>query len=165
VFLLLFLIVFFIMAVKHKRGVANGDAESESEFVGFFPRIVFAFCSFHVSADEQQTFCDKKMYFCFRLFTGLKWKSLKAGAWLFAGWLLHYLPFWSMGRVLYFHHYFPALIFNSMLTGNWVNFFLAFICLCAVLNPLNPNRTIHVKLSDSESGARCTKCILRSQEH
>lgn len=23
-----------------------------------------------------------------------------------------------MGRVLYFHHYFPALIFNSMLTGN-----------------------------------------------
>ena len=46
-----------------------------------------------------------------------KWRSLNAGAWLFTGWILHYLPFWAMGRVLYFHHYFPALIFNSMLTG------------------------------------------------
>lgn len=45
-------------------------------------------------------------------------KSLKASAWLFVGWMLHYVPFWAMGRVLYFHHYFPALIFNSMLTGN-----------------------------------------------
>ncbi|XP_063706046.1 protein O-mannosyl-transferase 2 [Culicoides brevitarsis] len=45
------------------------------------------------------------------------WRSINAGAWLFAGWLLHYLPFWAMGRVLYFHHYFPALIYNSMLTG------------------------------------------------
>lgn len=44
-------------------------------------------------------------------------RSLNAGAWLFVGWLLHYLPFWAMGRVLYFHHYFPALIFNSLLTG------------------------------------------------
>lgn len=38
---------------------------------------------------------------------------------LFIGWVLHYLPFWAMGRVLYFHHYFPALIFNSMLTGKY----------------------------------------------
>lgn len=44
-------------------------------------------------------------------------RSLQAAAWLFVGWVLHYLPFWAMGRVLYFHHYFPALIFNSMLTG------------------------------------------------
>lgn len=48
---------------------------------------------------------------------GKKWKSLNAGAWIFIGWILHYLPFWAMGRVLYFHHYFPAVIFNSMLTG------------------------------------------------
>jgi len=46
-----------------------------------------------------------------------QWQHLNAGAWLFAGWLLHYLPFWAMGRVLHFHHYFPALIYNSMLTG------------------------------------------------
>ncbi|KAJ9576808.1 hypothetical protein L9F63_006582 [Diploptera punctata] len=36
--------------------------------------------------------------------------------WLFVGWALHYVPFWAMGRVLYFHHYFPALLFSSMLT-------------------------------------------------
>lgn len=45
------------------------------------------------------------------------WKPLTAATWLFLGWMLHYIPFWGMGRVLYFHHYFPALIFNSMLTG------------------------------------------------
>ncbi|XP_030754503.1 protein O-mannosyl-transferase 2 isoform X2 [Sitophilus oryzae] len=43
--------------------------------------------------------------------------KLKACAWLFVGWLLHYVPFWGMGRVLYFHHYFPALLFSSMITG------------------------------------------------
>ncbi|XP_049547589.1 protein O-mannosyl-transferase 2 [Anopheles darlingi] len=46
-----------------------------------------------------------------------KWRLLRAGVWLFGGWLIHYLPFYAMGRVLYFHHYFPALVFNSMLAG------------------------------------------------
>lgn len=54
-----------------------------------------------------------------------KWIPLRASMWLFSGWVLHYLPFWAMGRVLYFHHYFPALIFNSMLTGkNSVHIFV-----------------------------------------
>lgn len=44
-------------------------------------------------------------------------EKLVAGAWLFVGWMLHYVPFWAMGRVLYFHHYFSALLFSSMLTG------------------------------------------------
>lgn len=44
-------------------------------------------------------------------------RKLIGCAWLFLGWTLHYVPFWAMGRVLYFHHYFPALLFNSMLTG------------------------------------------------
>ena len=39
------------------------------------------------------------------------------GGWLFLGWCLHYLPFFLMGRVLYFHHYFPALLFSAMLAG------------------------------------------------
>ncbi|XP_061105285.1 protein O-mannosyl-transferase 2 [Conger conger] len=40
-----------------------------------------------------------------------------AGGLLFLGWLLHYLPFFTMGRILYYHHYFPAMLFSSMLTG------------------------------------------------
>ena len=44
-------------------------------------------------------------------------KLLTAAGWLFLGWGLHYIPFYTMGRVLYFHHYFPALLFSSMLSG------------------------------------------------
>ncbi|KAK5599219.1 Protein O-mannosyl-transferase 2 [Crenichthys baileyi] len=39
------------------------------------------------------------------------------GGLLLLGWLLHYVPFYVMGRVLYYHHYFPAMLFSSMLTG------------------------------------------------
>ncbi|KAM9380867.1 protein O-mannosyl-transferase 2 [Phaethornis superciliosus] len=42
---------------------------------------------------------------------------LHGGGQIMLGWLLHYLPFFMMGRVLYFHHYFPAMLFSSMLTG------------------------------------------------
>ncbi|XP_062433985.1 protein O-mannosyl-transferase 2-like isoform X1 [Rhea pennata] len=42
---------------------------------------------------------------------------LCGGGQITLGWLLHYLPFFMMGRVLYFHHYFPAMLFSSMLTG------------------------------------------------
>merc|ERR1719323_2149284 len=43
--------------------------------------------------------------------------TLVACAWFFLGWCLHYIPFWAMGRVLYIHHYYPALLFSSMLTA------------------------------------------------
>ncbi|CAG9860761.1 unnamed protein product [Phyllotreta striolata] len=51
-------------------------------------------------------------------------KKLSACAWLFVGWALHYVPFWAMGRVLYFHHYFPALLFSSMITGILIDYIL-----------------------------------------
>lgn len=41
----------------------------------------------------------------------------EGGGMLFLGWLLHYMPFYIMGRILYYHHYFPATLFSSMLTG------------------------------------------------
>lgn len=49
---------------------------------------------------------------------------INAGSWLFIGWLLHYVPFWAMTRILYFHHYFPALLYSSMLSGVTLNYIL-----------------------------------------
>ncbi|KXJ13379.1 protein O-mannosyl-transferase 2 isoform X2 [Exaiptasia diaphana] len=37
--------------------------------------------------------------------------------WLLLAWALHYFPFYAMGRVLYFHHYFPAYLFSAMFAG------------------------------------------------
>lgn len=54
--------------------------------------------------------------------------KLNACVWLFLGWLLHYVPFWTMGRVLYFHHYFPAVIFSSLITGILIDYLLEEIC-------------------------------------
>ena len=45
-----------------------------------------------------------------------------AGSWLLISWAMHYLPFYSMGRVLYYHHYFPAAIFSSCLSAVLLEF-------------------------------------------
>lgn len=34
-----------------------------------------------------------------------------------AGWALHHVPFYLMGRVLYLHHYYPALFFSILAIG------------------------------------------------
>lgn len=39
----------------------------------------------------------------------------------FGGWATHYLPFFFIGRVLYFHHYFPALFFAILSIGFVLN--------------------------------------------
>uniref|UniRef100_A0A8C5WH86 Protein O-mannosyl-transferase 2 n=1 Tax=Leptobrachium leishanense TaxID=445787 RepID=A0A8C5WH86_9ANUR len=50
---------------------------------------------------------------------------LEGGGQLMVGWMLHYCPFYFMGRILYFHHYFPAMLFSCMLTGE---FHLCILC-------------------------------------
>lgn len=47
--------------------------------------------------------------------------------WLFISWSLHYWPFYIMGRILYFHHYFPALLFSSMLSGVMLDYLIKMI--------------------------------------
>lgn len=47
-----------------------------------------------------------------------------AGIYPAIGWFLHYIPFFIMGRVLYVHHYFPALWF-AILVGGYVFDFAA----------------------------------------
>ncbi|XP_040581656.1 protein O-mannosyl-transferase 2 [Lepeophtheirus salmonis] len=56
--------------------------------------------------------------------TNVQSKLIYSGSWLFLGWCLHYVPFWGMGRVLYFHHYFPALLFSSMLSAVILDFLI-----------------------------------------
>eukprot|EP00048_Salpingoeca_helianthica_P005115 m.84536 g.84536 ORF g.84536 m.84536 type:complete len:723 (+) comp13478_c0_seq3:214-2382(+) len=42
-------------------------------------------------------------------------------------WVLHYAPFYLMGRVLYFHHYLPAFVCSAMVTGILIDFLLTCI--------------------------------------
>ena len=42
---------------------------------------------------------------------------LLACAKLLGAWAIHYLPFFFMHRILYLHHYFPAVYFSCLLTG------------------------------------------------
>lgn len=48
--------------------------------------------------------------------------------WLLIGWALHYIPFYFMGRVLYFHHYFPAFMFSCMQTAITFDYISHWIC-------------------------------------
>lgn len=47
------------------------------------------------------------------------------GKTLFFGWLLHYFPFFIMGRVTYLHHYFPALYFSILMVPFLLDHFTA----------------------------------------
>ncbi|KAF9279315.1 hypothetical protein BGZ68_007996, partial [Mortierella alpina] len=38
-----------------------------------------------------------------------------ATGFFFVGWVLHYVPFFLMGRALFLHHYMPALVFSYMI--------------------------------------------------
>lgn len=55
-------------------------------------------------------------------------KMLTVAWWLLLGWALHYLPFWTMSRVLYFHHYFPAFLFSAMFCGVMLDYLVTHVC-------------------------------------
>ncbi|KAF9106200.1 Protein O-mannosyltransferase 2 [Mortierella sp. GBA35] len=52
-------------------------------------------------------------------------RFLFAGKVTVGGWFLHYLPFLIMGRVMYLHHYFPALYFTILLCAYLFDNFLS----------------------------------------
>lgn len=55
-------------------------------------------------------------------------KTFTAAGWLLLAWALHYLPFWGMTRVLYFHHYFPAFLFSAMFSGVILDYLVTQLC-------------------------------------
>ncbi|XP_032764100.1 protein O-mannosyl-transferase 2 [Rattus rattus] len=73
---------------------------------------------------------------------GLTKVLLQGGGQLLLGWMLHYFPFFLMGRILYFHHYFPAMLFSSMLTGILWDTLLRFCAWALASSPLG--RRIHM---------------------
>ncbi|KAI0080531.1 glycosyltransferase family 39 protein [Panus rudis PR-1116 ss-1] len=49
---------------------------------------------------------------------------LYVGKIAFVGWLLHYLPFYIMGRVTYVHHYLPTLYFAVLMLAHLIDHFV-----------------------------------------
>ncbi|XP_025105908.1 protein O-mannosyl-transferase 2-like isoform X2 [Pomacea canaliculata] len=56
-------------------------------------------------------------------------RMFRTAWWLLLAWGLHYLPFWFMSRVLYFHHYFPAFLFSAMFCGVMLDYVVRQVCL------------------------------------
>ncbi|XP_045162576.2 protein O-mannosyl-transferase 2-like [Mercenaria mercenaria] len=57
-----------------------------------------------------------------------KERTFSACWWAMIGWSLHYFTFWPMTRVLYFHHYFPALLYGFMLGGITLDYMIKMLC-------------------------------------
>lgn len=64
-------------------------------------------------------------------------RYLESSIWLLLGWILHYMPFYFMGRVLYFHHYFPAFIFSCIQTAITYDYLSDLIVLKLQINRCN----------------------------
>ena len=64
-------------------------------------------------------------------FKSLCYNFLSTGFFFLLGWGMHYVPFYLMGRVLYFHHYFPALLFSCMLSATTLDF--SFVLLASAI--------------------------------
>lgn len=48
-------------------------------------------------------------------------EHIKTTGLLFLGWVLHYVPFFMMGRVTYLHHYFPALTVGTLTVAKMID--------------------------------------------
>ena len=88
-----------------------------------------------------------------------KWKrargtTVSACGWLFLGWFLHYAPFWCMGRVAYFHHYFPAFLFSCMLSAVIISY--AALAFSAMLPELLSPVAYHTVIGGALAGAVCS---------
>lgn len=99
--------------------------------------------SYSVSFQEVnwQRFTDPNDYLI-----ALREKTLNACLWVHAGWLMHYLPFWPMTRTLYFHHYFPAFLFSTMISGTqfFCVRFLFSISFFELFQPIGNNLTFPI---------------------
>jgi len=63
---------------------------------------------FFFSFQRTQLFC-----FFFHFFLGL----LAKGRFFLVAWVFHYLPFFTMERCLFLHHYFAAFIFSVLISA------------------------------------------------
>lgn len=50
------------------------------------------------------------------------WGFQSRTGYLFIAWILHYLPFFTMVRTLYLHHYLPAYVLGTMVTGATIEY-------------------------------------------
>lgn len=87
------------------------------------------------------------MIWYWRLFSTARRKRVESiVVWLLIAWSFHYFPFYAMGRVLYFHHYFPAYLFSAMIAGKFNYGLLVFpyrnplpcIMACPTVTVFNP---------------------------
>lgn len=58
---------------------------------------------------------------------------INAGFWFFLAWFIHYVPFYAMGRVLYYHHYFPASVFSSLLSAVLIDLTLNMLAMLSTM--------------------------------
>lgn len=56
------------------------------------------------------------------LFTGSRSRLYNSTGFFFLAWATHYFPFYVMGRQLFLHHYLPAHLASTLVTGALVEF-------------------------------------------
>lgn len=54
--------------------------------------------------------------------TGTRSRLYNSTGFFFLAWAMHYLPFYLMGRQLFLHHYLPAHLASSLVTGALLEF-------------------------------------------